>query len=79
MALIRPLRSQNRDWRNVASRSGELVRRLAAVFALFKGELEISEQTMIAACEIVEHSLQEWARYLGQNAVAAQITSLLTG
>lgn len=51
-----------------ASRSGELVRRVAAVFALFEGELEISEQTMIAACEIVEHSLQEWSRYLGQNA-----------
>lgn len=51
-----------------ASRSGELARRLAAVFALFKGELEISEQTMVAACEIVEHSLQEWSRYLGRNA-----------
>jgi hypothetical protein len=51
-----------------ASRSGELVRRVAAVFALFEGEPEISEQTMIAACEIVEHSLQEWSRYLGQNA-----------
>lgn len=51
-----------------ASRSGELARRLAAVFALFNGESEISEQTMIGACEIVEHSLQEWSRYLGQNA-----------
>lgn len=51
-----------------ASRSGELVRRVAAVFAFFKGELEISEQTMVDACEIVEHSLQEWSRYLGQNA-----------
>lgn len=50
-----------------ASRSGELARRLAAIFALFKGEPEISEQTMIGACEIVEHSLQEWSRYLGQN------------
>lgn len=50
-----------------ASRSGELVRRVAAVFAFFKGEPEISEQTMIGACEIVEHSLQEWSRYLGQN------------
>lgn len=50
-----------------ASRSGELARRLAAVFALFEGESEISEQTMIAACKIVEHSLQGWSRYLGQN------------
>lgn len=51
-----------------ASRSGELVRRVAAVFAFFEGELEVSKQTMIAACEIVEHSLQEWSRYLGENA-----------
>jgi len=51
-----------------ASRVGELVRRVAAVFAFFKGEPEIREQTMIGACEIVEHSLQEWSRYLGQNA-----------
>ena len=51
-----------------ASRSGELVRRVAAVFALFDGEQEISVQTMIAACEIVEHSLGEWSRYLGHNA-----------
>ncbi|WP_455231508.1 DUF3987 domain-containing protein [Geopseudomonas aromaticivorans] len=51
-----------------ASRSGELVRRVAAVFALFDGESEISAQTMIAACEIVEHSLGEWSRYLGHNA-----------
>ncbi|MNQ26124.1 hypothetical protein D3C85_393520 [compost metagenome] len=52
-----------------ASRSGELARRVAAVFALFEGEREISTQTMIAACEIVEHSLGEWSRYLGYNAV----------
>ncbi|WP_278386144.1 DUF3987 domain-containing protein [Stutzerimonas kunmingensis] len=51
-----------------ASRSGELARRLAAVFALFEGEPAISEQTMAAACEVVEHSLAEWSRYLGHNA-----------
>ncbi|MBV2133354.1 DUF3987 domain-containing protein [Pseudomonas sp. MAP12] len=51
-----------------ASRSGELSRRLAAVFALFEGEDEISRKTMIAACEVVEHSLGEWARYLGASA-----------
>ncbi|MNT00491.1 hypothetical protein D3C72_1349240 [compost metagenome] len=51
-----------------ASRSGELARRVAAVFALFECEQQISEQTMKAACEIVEHSLQEWARYLGHHA-----------
>jgi hypothetical protein len=51
-----------------ASRSGELARRLAAGFALFDGESAISAQTMTAACEVADHSLGEWARYLGSNA-----------
>lgn len=48
-----------------ASRAGENARRVAAVFALFNGEQEISSQTMAAACEVVEHSLGEWVRWLG--------------
>ncbi|WXL26992.1 DUF3987 domain-containing protein [Ectopseudomonas mendocina] len=48
-----------------ASRGGENARRVAAVFALFIGEQEISGPTMTAACEVVEHSLGEWARWLG--------------
>ena len=48
-----------------ASRAGENARRVAAVFALFNGEQEISSQTMAAACEVVEHSLGEWGRWLG--------------
>lgn len=48
-----------------ASRAGENARRVAAVFALFIGEQEISGPTMTAACEVVEHSLGEWARWLG--------------
>ncbi|MGQ7959059.1 DUF3987 domain-containing protein [Pseudomonas sp. SP16.1] len=48
-----------------ASRAGENARRVAAVFALFIGEKEISGPTMAAACEVVEHSLGEWARWLG--------------
>lgn len=48
-----------------ASRAGENARRVAAVFALFIGEHEISGPTMTAACEVVEHSLGEWARWLG--------------
>jgi hypothetical protein len=51
-----------------ASRSGELARRLAAGFALFDGESAISAKTMTAACEVADHSLCEWARYLGSNA-----------
>jgi hypothetical protein len=51
-----------------AGRTGEQARRVAAVFALFVGESEISGQTMKAACEVVEHSLLEWSRYLGSNA-----------
>lgn len=48
-----------------ASRSGEIARRLAAVFALFDDEKEISAKTMVAACEVAGHSLTEWARYIG--------------
>ncbi|PIA72814.1 hypothetical protein CDR19_11295 [Ectopseudomonas toyotomiensis] len=48
-----------------ASRAGENARRVAAVFALFNGEQEITGPTMTAACEVVEHSLGEWARWLG--------------
>lgn len=48
-----------------ASRAGENARRVAAVFALFIGEQEITAPTMAAACGVVEHSLVEWARWLG--------------
>lgn len=48
-----------------ASRAGENARRVAAVFALFNGGQEITGPTMTAACEVVEHSLGEWARWLG--------------
>lgn len=48
-----------------ASRAGENARRVAAVFSLFIGEQEITGPTMTAACEIVEHSLGEWSRWIG--------------
>jgi hypothetical protein len=48
-----------------ASRAGENARRVAAVFALFIGEQEITAPTMSAACEVVAHSLGEWGRWLG--------------
>lgn len=46
-----------------ASRAGELARRLAAVLAFFEDRQEIDADTMRSACEIVGHSLSEWARY----------------
>lgn len=52
-----------------ASRAGENARRVAAVFSLFIGEQEITGPTMAAACEVVEHSLGEWARWLGSNGI----------
>ena len=52
------------DGENV-SRAGENARRVAAVFALFTGEQEITAQTMTAACQVVEHSIGEWARWVG--------------
>ncbi len=50
-----------------ASRAGENARRVAAVFALFTGEQEITAQTMTAACQVVEHSIGEWARWVGSS------------
>lgn len=46
-----------------ASRAGELARRLAAVLAFFEQHPSIDADTMHSACEIVGHSLLEWARY----------------
>lgn len=48
-----------------ASRAGENARRVAAVFSMFIGEQKITGPTMTAACEIVEHSLGEWSRWIG--------------
>jgi hypothetical protein len=48
-----------------ASRSGELVRRLAASLAYFEGKAEIDTDIMASACAIVRHSLSEWVRYMG--------------
>jgi hypothetical protein len=49
--------------RPFASRAGELVRRLAAVFACFEGKTEIDDECMTRAAAIVRHSLSEWRRY----------------
>lgn len=46
-----------------ASRAGELARRVAAVLAFFERRSVIDADTMRQACEIVGHSLSEWARY----------------
>jgi hypothetical protein len=49
--------------RPFAGRAGEIVRRLAAVFACFEGKTEIDDKCMCRATAIVRHSLSEWRRY----------------
>lgn len=52
------------DIKPFAGRSGELVRRLAAVLAYFEGKAKIDTDIMKSACVIVRHSLSEWSRYM---------------
>ena len=46
-----------------ASRASQLSRRLAAVFAYFEGLQWIDGKTLKGACEVIKHSLNEWATY----------------
>ncbi|MGX9609150.1 DUF3987 domain-containing protein [Acinetobacter sp. T63] len=46
-----------------ASRASQLSRRLATVFAYFEGLQWIDAKTLKGACEVVQHSLNEWAMY----------------
>lgn len=46
-----------------ASRASQLARRLATVFAYFQGLQWIDAKTLTGACEVVKHSLNEWAMY----------------
>ncbi|GAB3040591.1 hypothetical protein GCM10027155_00540 [Acinetobacter apis] len=46
-----------------ASRASQLARRLATVFAYFEGLEKIDAKTLQGACDVVRHSLGEWARY----------------
>ena len=46
-----------------ASRASQLARRLATVFAYFEGLDKIDGKTLQGACDVVRHSLGEWARY----------------
>lgn len=46
-----------------ASRASQLARRLATVFAYFEGLQWIDASTLKGACEVVKHSLNEWATY----------------
>lgn len=46
-----------------ASRASQLARRLATVFAYFQGLQWIDASTLTGACEVVKHSLNEWATY----------------
>lgn len=55
--------------RPFAGRAGELVRRLAAVFACFEGQAQIDGECLRRAAVLVRHSLGEWARYTDSEAV----------
>lgn len=46
-----------------ASRASQLARRLATVFAYFEGLQAIDAKTLQGACEVIKHSLNEWAMY----------------
>ncbi|WP_328705933.1 DUF3987 domain-containing protein [Acinetobacter baretiae] len=46
-----------------ASRASQLARRLATVFAYFEGLEKIDAKILQGACDVVRHSLGEWARY----------------
>jgi hypothetical protein len=46
-----------------ASRASQLARRLATVFAYFEGLQWIDAKTLTGACEVVKHSINEWAMY----------------
>lgn len=46
-----------------ASRASQLARRLATVFAYFEGLTQIDAKTLQGACDVIRHSLGEWARY----------------
>ncbi|OBX29934.1 DUF3987 domain-containing protein [Acinetobacter gandensis] len=46
-----------------ASRASQLARRLATVFAYFEGLQWIDAKTLTGACEVIKHSLNEWAMY----------------
>ncbi len=46
-----------------ASRASQIARRLATIFAYFEGLQMIDEKTLKGACEIIQHSLNDWAKY----------------
>ncbi len=47
-----------------ASRASQIARRIATVITYFEGLIEINEEIMLGACDIVRHSLNEWLRYV---------------
>lgn len=55
--------------RPFAGRAGEIVRRLAAVFACFEDQTKIDSECMRRAADLVRHSLGEWSRYTDSEAV----------
>jgi hypothetical protein len=59
--------------RPFAGRAGELLRRLAAVFACFEGQQQIDGECLRRAAVLVRHSLGEWARYTDSEAVSPKL------
>lgn len=55
--------------RPFAGRAGELVRRLAAVFACFEGQQRIDGECLRRAAVLARYSLNEWARYTDSESV----------
>lgn len=59
--------------RPFAGRAGELVRRLAAVFACFEGQQQIDGECLRRAAVLVRHSLVEWSRYTDSEAISPRL------
>ena len=64
--------------RPFAGRAGEIVRRLAAVFACFEGQTQIDSDCMCRAAALVRHSLAEWSRYTDGEAVNLKLQQAAT-
>lgn len=61
--------------RAFAGRAGELARRLAAVFAFFSNQHEISAVCIEQSAAVVRYSLREWARYSASEKVNPDLIS----
>ena len=63
--------------RPFASRSGEIVRRIAAVLAFFEGLAAIDGPCMTRAVDLARYSLNEWSRYTDSEAVDPKLSQAI--